>query len=128
MTDPGKSDPLVVDVGEGRDFHGLGTRVHRMIHPTTTGSDQVAVSIAMHGPGDRVKRHRHPYEEAYYVIKGEGVMFMEGHEDIPLRPGRAVYIPPNTVHGQLNDTDADLWILCSLSPPPPEGETPELFE
>lgn len=123
------SDPLVIDVGQGRDFMGLGTRVHRLVHPRTTGSDQVAVSIAMHGPGDRVKRHRHAYEEAYYVIKGEGVMYMEGHDDIELRPGRAVYIPPGTIHGQVNTSqEADLWILCSLSPPPVEGETPELFE
>ena len=90
---------------------------------------QIGVSIAMHGPGDRVKRHRHPYEEAYYVIKGEGVMYMEGEGEIQLRPGRSVYIPPNTIHGQVNTSaENDLWILCSLSPPPPEGESPELFE
>ncbi|HEY0318781.1 MAG TPA: cupin domain-containing protein [Solirubrobacterales bacterium] len=120
---------LFVDVGEGRDFMGLGTRVHRLVHPKTVGSDQISVSIAMHGPGDRVKRHRHPYEEAYYVIKGEGTMYMEGQEEIELRPGRAVYIPPQTIHGQVNTSEqADLWILCSVSPPPVEGETPELFE
>ena len=120
---------LVRDVGEGRDFMGLGTRVHRLVHPNTVGSKQIGVSIAMHGPGDRVKRHRHPYEEAYYVIKGEGVMYMEGEGEIQLRPGRSVYIPPNTIHGQVNTSaENDLWILCSLSPPPPEGESPELFE
>jgi len=123
------SDPLVIDVGEGRDFYGLGTQVQRLIHPNTVGSDQLGVSIVLHSPGDRVKRHRHPYEEAYYVIKGEGVMHMEGHEDIELRPGRAVYVPPQTIHGQVNTSaDTDLWILCSLAPPPVEGEVPELFE
>lgn len=123
------SNPLVIDVGEGRDFMGLGARVHRLVHPKTTGSDQVGVSIAMHGPGEIVKRHRHPYEEAYYVIKGEGVMYLEGSGDIELFPGRAVYIPPETIHGQLNTSATeDLWILCSLAPPPPDGQTPELFE
>jgi len=120
---------LVVDIGEGRDFFGLGARVHRLVHPRTVGSEQIAVSVAMHGPGERVKRHRHPYEEAYYVIEGEGTMYMEGVGEIELRPGRSVYIPPNTIHGQVNTAaDADLRILCSLSPPPAEGETPELFE
>jgi quercetin dioxygenase-like cupin family protein len=119
----------VLDVGDGRDFMGLGARVNRLVHPNTVGSDQLGVSVAMHGPGERVKRHRHPYEEAYYVIKGEGVMYLEGHGEIELRPGRSVYIAPNTIHGQLNtSSDSDLWILCSLSPPPIEGETPELFE
>jgi len=121
--------PNVVDVGEGRDFMGLGARVHRLVHPATVGSDRIAVSVAMHGPGERVKRHRHPYEEAYYVIKGEGVMHLDGVGEIELRPGRSVYIPPETIHGQVNTSESDdLWILCSLSPPPPEGETPELFE
>ncbi|MHB1537681.1 MAG: cupin domain-containing protein [Solirubrobacteraceae bacterium] len=120
---------LALEIGEGRDFMGLGARVHRLVHPKTVGSEQIATSVAMHGPGERVKRHRHRYEEAYYVIKGEGVMFMEGHDEIRLHPGRAVYIPPNTIHGQVNtSSDTDLWILCSLSPPPLEGETPELFE
>jgi quercetin dioxygenase-like cupin family protein len=123
------SQRRVIDVGEGRDFLGLGARVERLVHPNTTGSDQLGVSIVMHGPGEPVKRHRHPYEEAYYVIKGEGVMFMEGVGEIELRPGRSVYIPPETIHGQVNTSqDSDLWILCSLSPPPTEGETPELFE
>jgi quercetin dioxygenase-like cupin family protein len=123
------SRPLVVDIGDGRDFMGLGARVHRVVHPSTVGSDQLGVSIAMHGPGERVKRHRHFYEEAYYVIKGEGMMYMEGQDEIELRPGRSVYVPPNTIHGQVNtSTENDLWILCSLSPPPPEGEVPELFE
>jgi quercetin dioxygenase-like cupin family protein len=123
------ASPLVVDLGEGHDFMGLGARVQRLVHPTTVGSDQLGVSVAMHGPGERVKRHRHLYEEAYYVIKGEGLMYIEGHADVELRPGRAVYIPPNTIHGQVNtSSDSDLWILCSLAPPPPAGEVPELFE
>jgi quercetin dioxygenase-like cupin family protein len=126
---PDGGGQLVVDVGEGRDFMGLGARVHRVVHPNTVGSDQIATSIAMHAPGERVKRHRHPYEEAYYVIKGEGLMYMEGRDEIELRPGRSVYIPPETIHGQVNTSEVDdLWILCSLSPPPVEGEVPERFE
>jgi len=80
-------------------------------------------------PGGRIKRHRHAYEEAYTVLRGTGVMFLEGVGDIELKPGRSVYIPPNTIHGQVNTgSREELHILCSLSPPPVEGQIPELFE
>jgi mannose-6-phosphate isomerase-like protein (cupin superfamily) len=122
-------DRNIIDIGEGRDFMGLGARVQRLIHPTTVGSDQLGVSVAMLGPGEVIKRHRHSYEEAYYVIEGHGTMFLEGHDEIDLYPGRAVYVPPETIHGQVNTSDTEnLHILCSLSPPPVEGEQPELFE
>jgi quercetin dioxygenase-like cupin family protein len=122
-------NPYTVDVGEGREFLALGSPVERLVHPNTVGSRELGVSIVVMAPGDRVKRHRHEYEEAYYVIEGEGVMYLYGVGDIPLVPGRTVYIPPLTIHGQVNtSSDAELRILCSLSPPPPEGGTPELFE
>lgn len=122
-------DGNAVDIGDGRDFMGLGARVHRLVHPLTVRSDQIATSVALMGPGEVIKKHRHAYEEAYYVITGTGTMYLEGQGDIDLYPGRAVYIPPNTIHGQVNTSeDEDLNILCSLSPPPVEGDVPELFE
>lgn len=123
------SNKCTLDIGEGRDFMALGSRVERLIHPKTVGSQQLGVSIAHMGPGERVKRHRHEYEEAYYVIEGNGVMYLEGVGDIELRPGRSVYIPPQTIHGQVNTSQQEqLLILCALSPPPPEGGSPEMFE
>lgn len=123
------SNQYTVDLGEGRDFNGLGARVERLVHPKTIGSKQLGVSMAHHAPGERVRRHRHPYEEAYYVVQGTGVMYLEGVGDIVLKPGRAVYIPPETIHGQVNTSqDETLLIICSLSPPPVEGDMPELFE
>ena len=118
----------VVTEESGRPFTGLGALVTRLIHPNTVGSDRLGVSIAHMNPADRIRRHRHAYEEAYFVIEGEGEMFLEGEPLIALRPGVAVYVPPNAVHGQVNTADGPLRILCSLSPPPVEGETPELLE
>lgn len=123
------ANQLTRDLGEGRNFMALGSRVERLIHPMTVGSQQLGVSMAHMGPGEKVKRHRHEYEEAYYVIEGKGIMYLEGMGDIELFPGRSVYIPPQTIHGQVNTSeDEPLLILCSLSPPPPEGGVPELFE
>jgi quercetin dioxygenase-like cupin family protein len=123
------TNPYTIDVGEGRNFMALGCQVERLVHPLTVGSRQLGVSIVHMAPGDRVKRHRHEYEEAYYIIEGTGVMYLEGVGDIELVPGRSVYVPPQTIHGQVNTSeDQRLLILCSLSPPPPEGGLPEMFE
>ena len=120
---------FVVDIPGGREFLALGAPVRRLVHPLTTGSRELGVSIALMPPGSRIKRHRHPYEEAYFVTDGRGVMYLEGVGEIDLTPGRAVYIPSNMIHGQLNTSTTDeLRIICSLSPPPVEGEIPELFE
>lgn len=118
-----------LDEGEGRNFMALGAPVERLVHPKTVGSDQLGVSIVRMAPGARVKRHRHSYEEAYYVIEGKGLMYHEGVGELELLPHRSVYVPPHTIHGQVNTSaNEPLVILCSLSPPPVEGDVPELFE
>jgi quercetin dioxygenase-like cupin family protein len=118
----------VITEASGRPFMGLGALVTRLVHPSTVGSDRLGVSLARMEPGDRIKLHRHAYEEAYFVIEGEGIMQLEGEDDIALVPGVAVYVPPNLIHGQVNTSSGPLRILCSLSPPPIEGEVPELME
>lgn len=118
----------VVRPGEGRPFYALGSKVERLVHPRTVGSDQLGVSMCEMEPGDIVKRHSHDYEEAYFVVKGSGTMWLDGHEDISLEPGVSVYVEPGRVHGQLNDGDQPLHILCSLAPPPVEGDPPNFAD
>lgn len=119
-----QADRAVVRLEDGRPFDALGARVVRVIHPKTVGSDQLGVSLCLMKPGDEVRRHSHDYEEAYYVLSGTGRMYLEGHEEIRLEPGLAVYVEPGRVHGQRNDGDEPLQILCALSPPPVEGVVP----
>ena len=119
----------VIHVSSGRPFDGLGAPVRRLIHPQTVGSDRLGVSIADMPPGSRVRRHRHAYEEAYFVISGTGRMYLEGEPDeIELTPGLLVYVASGRAHGQVNDGSEQLRILCSLSPPPVEGEAPQFAD
>ena len=120
---------LVVDIADGREFLALGAPVMRLVHPLTTGSRQLGLSVALMPPGSRVKRHSHSYEEAYFVVEGHGLMYLEGVGEIELVPRRSVYVPAGTIHGQVNTSDTDdLTIVCALSPPPVDGEIPELVE
>lgn len=120
--------PLVVRVDEGRPFDVLGAPVRRLVHPKTVGSSLLGVSICLMAPGDEIRRHTHDYEEAYFVIRGSGTMFLEGKGTIRLEPELSVYIPPGRVHGQVNDGSEPLHILCSLAPPPVEGEPPRFAD
>ncbi|MEM2154562.1 MAG: cupin domain-containing protein [Nitrososphaeria archaeon] len=47
-----------------------------------------------------LKPHRSsvPAEEFYYIIKGRGVMYIDGEEK-EVFPGDLVYIPPGALHG-----------------------------
>jgi mannose-6-phosphate isomerase-like protein (cupin superfamily) len=119
----------VIDIADGREFLALGAPVRRLVHPMTTGSREIGVSICLMPPGSRIKLHRHDYEEAYFVVAGRGLMYLEGVGEIELMPDRSVYIPSNMIHGQSNTSQSeDLKIVCSLSPPPVEGDVPEMFE
>jgi putative monooxygenase len=113
---------------DGIRFDGLGAEVRRLVHPTTVGSTNLGVSACLMQPGETVHRHRHDYEEAYYVVRGSGEMYLEDHDPIRLEPGLSVYIAAGEVHGQCNDGDEPLEILCSLSPPPSELRQPEIVE
>lgn len=117
-----------VRLEDGVRFDGLGAEVRRLVHPTTVGSTNLGVSICRMEPGEVVPRHRHAYEEAYFIVQGTGEMYLEGHEPIRLEPGLSVYIAEGEVHGQVNDGRERLDIVCSLSPPPGEARQPEIVE
>lgn len=117
-----------VRVDDGVRFDGLGAEVRRLVHPATTGSTNLGVSICRMDPGDVVHRHTHDYEEAYFVVQGTGEMYLEGHDPIRLEPGLSVYIAAGEVHGQVNDGVERLDIVCSLSPPPSGSRQPRLIE
>lgn len=120
------SERLALRLEDGRSFDALGVRVTRLIHPSTVGSDQLCVAYTVMQPGDVVRRHYHDNEEGFYVVRGEGTMYLAGVGDIHLEPELAVYAPPNRVHGIVNDGDEELHVLTALSPPPVEG-APALF-
>jgi quercetin dioxygenase-like cupin family protein len=118
----------IVRIDEGRSFDELGAPVRRLVHPKTVGSKLLGVSICLMEPGDEIRRHRHSYEEAYFVVRGSGAMYLEGEGFIRLEPGLSVYVQPERVHGQVNDGDEPLHIICSLAPPPVEGDPPRFAE
>ena len=116
----------VVTVEEGTVFGEIGGTIHRLIHPATVGPTSIGLSLCSLAPGEEVVLHRHAPEEAYFVIQGEGVMHLEDHPEIQLRPNVAVHIPANAIHGHRNTGEEPLVLVAALSPP--LTTTPELVE
>lgn len=79
-----------------------------MEFPFAMGTQSVA-------PGGYVREHSHPdNEEALYILEGQGRAVIEG-QDYPLTPGTAVFLPMNTRHMFINESEGHLkWVWLIL--------------
>jgi len=88
----------------------------------------------------RVDEHVHSYEESFYVLEGNPVLYLQGH-GVRLAPGACGVVPPGVAHAWRDATEAgSSWIdMCSPQPrgasqpadtfwlgPTPDGEPAEL--
>jgi len=63
------------------------------------------------GPGGSTPDHSHQREEEIFVKTGTGILRYSG-KDIPLDPGRVVYLGPNEAHQFVNTGNEVLELLC----------------
>ena len=62
-------------------------------------------------PGGHTPLHKHDWEHEVYVLEGEGFVRHEDKE-YPIRPGDAIFVPPNQIH-QFRSTElSHLRFLC----------------
>jgi len=67
-------------------------------------------------PGGHTPLHSHGHEHEVFVLQGEGVV-LEGQREHPLRPGTAVFVPPNQPHQFRNTGPGALVFLCLIPHP-----------
>ena len=102
MTEP---RPAIVDQAdlewEGGEDAGLATgsgiRWKLLIAGERDGTQGLITGIAEVAPGGVLMRHHHEPAETYYIVSGQGEIEIEGRMQA-LRPGCAVYIPPDAKH------------------------------
>lgn len=84
------------------------------------GPDDAAPSFSMRqfvlAPGGHTPKHAHAHEHEVYVLEGGGVV-LEGEREHQLRPGTAVYVPPNQMHQFRNTGGGQLKFLCLIPHP-----------
>jgi len=67
-------------------------------------------------PGGTTPKHSHGHEHEVFVLEGAGVV-LEGDVEHPLRPGTAVFVPPNQPHQFRNSGSVPLKFLCLIPHP-----------
>lgn len=90
----------------------MGVMFERDITPTT---ELAAGFVRIPARGEQPKFSRHPGEEIYFVVRGQGRFDRDGHVDtVPSRG--AVYVRAFDPHRWINDLDEDLELLFVNSP------------
>jgi quercetin dioxygenase-like cupin family protein len=67
-------------------------------------------------PGGCTPKHAHGHEHEVFVLEGTAAVLM-GNAEHALRPGTAVFVPPNLVHQFRNTGSVPLKFLCLIPHP-----------
>jgi mannose-6-phosphate isomerase-like protein (cupin superfamily) len=82
-----------------------------------TGSKQFDFRISSYQPKGYCAAHSHQHaENIYYILKGEGIMELDGKRHL-VGPGHVVFIPPKVRHAIINTGFEDLIFIVAASPP-----------
>jgi mannose-6-phosphate isomerase-like protein (cupin superfamily) len=91
----------------------MGVLFERDITPT---QNVAAGYVLIPAGSEQPKLSRHDgVEEIYYVLRGTGT-FILGVEQLAVRPGSAVYVPPGIEHRAVNGGDDEMELLWFNSP------------
>ena len=106
----------VLHEDEQEDLPAGGDRHFRLLIEPRHGARNVTQFVGFIDRS-RAPFHTHTYEEAIYILEGEGIVHIEGHADTPIRPGTSIFLPPGTPHCLENQSDGVLKLLGVFSPP-----------
>lgn len=113
----GMGEPVVtIHEDDQQNLPAGGDRHFRMLITPEHGARNVTQFV---GFIDRSKApfHTHTYEEAIYILSGEGMVHIEGLPEQPISPGTSIFLPPGTPHCLENRSDGALKLLGVFSPP-----------
>ncbi|NYI04209.1 cupin domain-containing protein [Allostreptomyces psammosilenae] len=109
------------------DHGGRGTlHAHRAYRRPAgaPGTEMAFVDLAVLPPGSSIGVHRHgDDEETYLVLRGSGLMHLDG-EEFRVRAGDVVVNRPYGVHGLVNDSASDDLHLLVLDVAPARDGSP----
>jgi quercetin dioxygenase-like cupin family protein len=83
------------------------------------GAENFCMRVFEIAPGGHTPKHAHDWEHEIFIHTGEGEVF--GEETwLPVRPGSAVFVPPNQEHQVRNTGKAPLTFICLIPSKAPE--------
>jgi len=100
-----------------------------LIDKENSGSDRLQVNHCVLKGGGRMPgaAHRAPYDEIYYVLKGEAVLRMDG-VDYDIGKDTVVFIPGGTFHALGNKSETEDFVLLTIWPGQPEPGVNEVYD
>jgi len=91
-----------------------GDRMFRLLVNKDIGARRVTQFVGRIPPG-RAPMHHHTYEEAIYIIEGEGCLHTEDG-DAPFKAGSSIYLPRLVSHCLENTGSTDIRLLGVFHP------------
>jgi mannose-6-phosphate isomerase-like protein (cupin superfamily) len=98
---------------EKRERNGLVS--HFLLDRRGVPDTPLAVTWVDVAPGGHQVIHHHPETQVYVIIRGGGIMHVDGTER-PVAAGDLVYIPSDALHGIQNNGDDVLSYVSAATP------------
>jgi quercetin dioxygenase-like cupin family protein len=99
-----------VQLEESPEAPGAGLR---WVIGEKEGAPTFSMRVAELQPGARTPGHSHDWEHEIFVLSGQGKVDAGG-EEVLLKEGDAVFIPPMEEHRFSNDGDDVLRFICAI--------------
>lgn len=77
------------------------------------GAENFAMRFFEIEPGGKTPLHTHSHEHEVFIVKGEGAVWKEGQE-ISIKPGTAIFVPPEEKHCFINNGKETLQFICLI--------------
>ena len=108
---------LVRDQGDCYEFlAGDETHLRELLHPNKESLHiRYSLAHAYLKPGEASLPHKLRSSEVYYILEGEGIMFIND-ESSRIASGHTIYVPPNAIQHVRNTGANDLKFLCIVDP------------
>ncbi len=95
---------------------GDDSYLRELLHPDKADlAIRYSLAHAVIKPGQTSKPHKLKTSEVYYILEGEGIMHIN-LESERVKPGQAIYIPPNSRQYIQNTGRTELKFLCIVDP------------
>ena len=100
-----------------------------LIDKDNAGSDRLQLNYCVLKGGARMPgaAHQVPYDEIYYVLKGEAVLRMDD-VDYDIGKDTVIFIPGGTFHALSNKSENEDFVLLTIWPGQPEPGVNEVYD
>jgi quercetin dioxygenase-like cupin family protein len=109
----------VIDPKEARVFvpaKHFGCQSKALLEEANSGVKNLAMLRSEFDVGGYAELHTHPYEQAYYILKGKALVTI-GKEEYRVKVGNAIIFPPNVEHAIKNTGKTPMWLIAINAPP-----------